>query len=199
MKSWYNFFKFLFYIGFKIFNRLEVFSAEKVPEKGGVIVAANHSSYLDPPLIGVALKRRATFMAKEGLFKVPLLGRFVRAFSFPVRRGRPQPSTIKEAVRRLKEGQLIVMFPEGGRRSGGEINDVKRGVELLARMSGASVVPALIEGTDRALPVGAWFIRPAKVIVKFGDPITVNSNDEDITRAVIDAMKRLKSDSRGKA
>ena len=92
------------FILFKVFNRLEVFGSENIPERGGIIVAANHVSYLDPPVIGVALKRRASYIAKEKLFKIPLLGRFIRAYCFPVDRDRPRPSSIKETVSRLKKG-----------------------------------------------------------------------------------------------
>lgn len=82
-------------------------------------------SYLDPLVIGIALKRRATYMARQGLFKIPLLRTFIKAFCLPVNRGRPQPSTIKEAVKRLKQGKLIVMFPEGGRSVDGNLLDAR--------------------------------------------------------------------------
>ncbi len=103
------------FIFLKVFNRLEVIGAENVPSAGGVIIAANHVSYLDPPVIGVSLKRRPVYMAREGLFKIPILGSFIKMFALPVKRGKPQPSTIKEAIRRLKKGELIVIFPEGSR------------------------------------------------------------------------------------
>lgn len=177
-RCFYLFFKVLFKIVFRFFFCLEVRGVENVPKEGGVIVAANHSSYLDPPVIGVALRRQATYMAREGLFKIPLLRTFVAAFSFPVKRGRPRPSTIKEAVHRLKRGELIVMFPEGGRSENGKILDPKRGVGLIATISGVPVVPALIRGTERAFPVNARFIRPAKIRVVFGKPIMIESRGE---------------------
>ena len=93
-----------FFLLFKIFFRFKIDGIEKVPEKGGVIVVSNHISHLDPLVIGAAIrKRQSTFMAKRGLFKIPLVGAFVKTFSFPVDRDTPQPSTIKEAVRRLKK------------------------------------------------------------------------------------------------
>lgn len=178
-RACYLFFKAIFWIIFKSFFRLEVRGAENVPVIGGVIVAANHSSYLDPPVIGVALKRQATYMAREGLFKIPLLKNFVAAFSFPVKRGRPRPSTIKEAVQRLKRGELVVMFPEGGRSQDGTLLDPKRGVGLIATMSRVPIVPALIRGTEKALPAGARFIRPAKIRVVFGRPIVIGTEEAD--------------------
>jgi len=171
--------KSILFIFFKILNGFKVIGSENVPEKGGVIVAANHASYLDPPVIGAALKRQATFMAREGLFKIPLLGAFVGTFSFPVRRGRPQPSSIKEAVKRLKRGELIVMFPEGSRSVDGRLLDAKRGVGVIAAISRTPVVPTFIEGTKKALPVGTIFLRPAKITVKFGKPLVIDKEETD--------------------
>lgn len=194
----YRFVKIIVFIFFKVFNRLEVIGYENIPEKGGVIVAANHVSYLDPPVLGAALKRRPTFLAKERLFRNPLIGKFIKVFSFPVNRDRPQPSTIKEAVSRLKEGGVLVVFPEGGRRADGSLVDVKRGVGMIAAMSVVPVVPTLIEGTDRALPIGAKFLRPAKIRVIFGNPLKTEKKETDrhfqerITREIMERMRKLK-------
>jgi 1-acyl-sn-glycerol-3-phosphate acyltransferase len=196
----YWFFKAILYIFFKVFHRLEVVGSENVPEEGGVIVAANHVSYLDPPLMGAALKRQATYMAKEGLFKIPILGAVIRLFSVPIRRGRPQPSTIKEAVNRLKKGELIVMFPEGSRSVDGNILDAKRGIGVIAAISRMPVVPALIKGTEKALPVGARFLRPAKITVIFGNPIVTDNEETDkqfqdrISRDIMETIKNLKGE-----
>lgn len=198
MSSFYWFFRAIFYIILKVFNRLEVIGSENIPKEGGVIVAANHVSYLDPPVIGVALKRRATYMAKEGLFNIPLLGVFIRSFCFPVRRGRPQPSTIKEAIKRLKQGELIVMFPEGGRSVDGSLLDAKRGVGVIAAISRMLVVPTLIKGTEKVLPVGASFLRPAKITVIFGNPVEIGREETDkqyqekISRDIMERIQNLK-------
>lgn len=165
---------------------------------------SNHASYLDPAAVGVSIKRRCLFMAKEDLFHVPLLKVFVSSFAFPVRRGRPQPSTIKEAVRRIKGGNVLVMFPQGTRSAAEEGFDIKRGVDLIARMSGAVVVPVLVTGTDRALPVGAILPRPAKITVSFGRPIRVGEAGDSlkgdsvpgISGAVAVALKELKEERR---
>jgi 1-acyl-sn-glycerol-3-phosphate acyltransferase len=198
LKSIYWFFRATFQAFFKIFNRLEVVGSDCVPKTGGVIVAVNHVSYLDPLVIGAALRRRATYMAREGLFKLPLIGTFVGSFSFPVRRGKPRPSTIKEAVKRLNRGELIVMFPEGGRSDGGDILDAKRGVGVIAVMSKAPIVPALISGTERSLPVGAKVVKPAKIKVIFGKSIEINREEPDkqfqerICRNIMDEIRKLK-------
>lgn len=194
----YQLLRTIFFIFLKVFNRLEVIGYENIPEKGGVIVAANHVSYLDPPVIGVALKRQAAFIAKERLFRIPLIGRGIKAFSFPVKRDRPQPSTIKEAVSRLKRGGVLVLFPEGGRSANGSFLDAKRGVGMIAATSSTPVVPALIEGTDRAFPVGARFFRPAKIRVVFGTPLKIEKKETDkhfqerISREIMERIKKLK-------
>lgn len=174
----YRFTATLFFVFFKIFFRFKIINIEKIPKKGGVIVVSNHVSHLDPLVIGAAIrKRQSTFMAKSGLFKIPLIGAFVKTFSFPVDRDIPQPSTIKEAVRRLKKGELIVMFPEGGRSKDGSILDAKRGTGLIAALSGAKVIPAYIDGTDTALPASAKFIRLSRIRIIFGDSIETKNRE----------------------
>lgn len=174
----YRFTATLFFVLFKIFFRFKIINIEKVPEKGGVIVVSNHVSHLDPLVIGAAIRhRQATYMAKSGLFKIPLIGAFVKTFSFPVDRDTPQPSTIKEAVRRLKNGELIVMFPEGGRSKDGSLLDAKRGTGLIAALSGAKVIPAYIDGTNTVLPAGAKFIRLSSIRIIFGDSIETKNRE----------------------
>ncbi|MCX5717172.1 MAG: lysophospholipid acyltransferase family protein [Nitrospirae bacterium] len=195
----YRFATTFFFLLFKIFFRFKIINIEKVPEKGGVIVVSNHVSHLDPLVIGAAIrKRQATFMAKRGLFKIPLIGAFVKTFSFPVDRDTPQPSTIKEAVRRLKKGELIVMFPEGGRSKDGSLLDAKRGTGLIASLSGAKVIPAYIDGTNTALPAGAKFIRLSSIRIIFGDSIETKDREsgkdfqERIGNDIIEAIRNLK-------
>jgi len=184
---------------FKIFFRFQVINSKNVPEKGGVIVATNHVSYLDPLVIGCAVKKRqATYMAKKGLFKILLIGTFVKTFSFPVDRDKPTPSSIKEAVNRLKKGELIVMFPEGSRSRDGSLLDAKRGAGMIAAMSGAIVVPAFIDGTHKALPVSAKFIKLSKIKVIFGNPMEIKGVktgkdfQERIGNDIMKAIKNLK-------
>lgn len=198
LSSLYSFFKFIFYVFFRIFYRLEVIGQENIPKEGGVIIASNHVSYLDPPVLGVSINRKTTFMAREGLFKIPILNIFVKSFSFPVRRGKTQPSTIKEAVRRLNNGELIVIFPEGGRSPDGKLMEPKRGIGVIAGISRATIVPAFISGTEKALPVGAKFLHPARIKVIFGKPIKVKEHPQDketqekICKNITDAIKELK-------
>jgi 1-acyl-sn-glycerol-3-phosphate acyltransferase len=176
---------------------------ENIPREGGVIIAANHISYIDPPLLGAVLPRRATFMARKGLFEVPVLSWGMRQTAIPVDREKTQPSTIKESVRRLKKGEVIVLFPEGRRSETGELLEAKRGIGMVASLSRVPIVPALITGTDRALPVNARWLKRAKITVVFDKPIYYSSTivrdaehphllHEDIGKKIMTAIRELK-------
>ena len=163
---------------FTLNGGFEVKGKENVPE-GGVIVAANHISYLDPPLVGSITPRRATFMARKGLFKVPFLGKIIRPAAFPIDREKPRPSSIKEAVKRLKSGELIVIFPEGSRSETGKLAQAKRGIGMIAGLSRVPIVPTLIIGSNKVLPIDAKWIKRAKITVIFGKPINTASLTEE--------------------
>jgi len=177
----YNFFyrlvQLIIKIVLKINGSLKVYGAENVPEKGGVIVASNHISYLDPPLLGSVLPRIATFMARKGLFEMPVLRWMIRRAAFPIDRENPRPSSIKDAVKRLKKGEVLVLFPEGKRSETGELQEAKRGVDVIAKMSRAAIVPTLVVGSDKALPSGAKWLKRADITVVFGKPIYYNAKD----------------------
>jgi len=175
---------------------------ENVPLKGGVIIAVNHISYLDPPLIGAVLPRRAIFMARKGLFEIPILRWGIKQTAIPVDRKKTSPSTIKEAVRRLKSGEAVVLFPEGRRSETGELLEGKRGIGMVASLSKAPIVPAFVKGTDRALPVNARWLKRARITVVFDKPIyytltheenyPVHLSYEDISRKIMTAIGELK-------
>ncbi|MCX7793388.1 MAG: 1-acyl-sn-glycerol-3-phosphate acyltransferase [Thermodesulfovibrionales bacterium] len=189
--------RYIAYIFFKLLFRLEVKNKDNIPEVGGVIIAANHTSYLDPPLIGSVLRRRPTFIARESLFKVPLIGSIIRAYSIGVKREGPGPSTLKKAVRVLKKGGLLVVFPEGSRSKDGRLMEIKRGVGLMAALTEAQVIPAYIKGAHNVLPVGAVIPRPYKIKIIFGKPIkrrkdeTDKDYEERVTKEVYSELRRL--------
>lgn len=171
----YSFGKFLFKIIFRVFFRYQVTGANNVPDKGPVIVCANHMSYWDPPLVGVSLKRQVHFMAKEELFRIPLLGSALRGIgTFPVKRGTADPSAIRQAARLLRDGRVMGIFPEGTRVRPGTTGKHYHGAALLASWTKAPVVPLGIQGPYR-------FFKP--VIVRIGTPIDfgaeVTSGDRD--------------------
>ncbi len=185
----------------KINGTLKVYGKENVPKKSGVIVASNHISYLDPPLIGAVLPRIATFMARKGLFDVPVLRWMISRAAFPVDRENPRPSSIKDAVRRLKNGELIVLFPEGKRSETGEFQEAKRGVEVIAKLSKAAIVPTLLVGSDKALPSKAKWLKKADISIVFGKPIYYTDSADrngqaqgNIGSTIMNAIGELKKD-----
>ncbi|OGL10043.1 MAG: hypothetical protein A3J45_00905, partial [Candidatus Rokubacteria bacterium RIFCSPHIGHO2_02_FULL_69_13] len=156
----------------RLLFRVEVRGAEHVPRAGAAMIVSNHSSVLDPPIVGAAAPRPLHFMAKAELFSIPLFGRLLRAVNArPVRREGADARALREALRILESGHALLVFPEGTRGPEGVLREGKAGAGMLALLSGAPVVPAYVEGTGRALPRGRVLPRPVKVRVSFGAPL----------------------------
>ncbi len=156
----------------KIFFDFEARGLEYVPLRGGVLAAANHASYLDPPLLGNATTRVMYYMARADLFGGKLGGPFIRAWgAFPIRRDMWSAGGLKAALRKLDEGKLVLFFPEGTRTYDGNLRGPMVGAGLLAYLARAPVVPAYIDGTFEVLPRGAKRPRRAKITVSFGPPV----------------------------
>ena len=163
----------------RLLFRLEPRGREHVPMTGPVLLASNHVSVLDPPLVGGATPRELHFMAKEELFRIPLLGRLITGLnSHPVKRDGSDSRALKTAIRLLAEGHAILVFPEGTRGVEGRLGEGKAGAGMLAVMSGAPVVPVYVSGSARALPPGQAVPRPAKVRVTFGPPLHFKGRGE---------------------
>jgi 1-acyl-sn-glycerol-3-phosphate acyltransferase len=144
----------------------EVRGREHVPRSGGLIVASNHVSWLDPPLVGTAAVRELHFLAKEELFRPPVFGSVIRTFNaIPIRRGMADLSGMARAIDVLKRGRALVMFPEGTRARQGELLPARPGVGMLAVGSGADIVPCFITGSDRPKQ---WVLHRGALRVSFG-------------------------------
>jgi glycerol-3-phosphate dehydrogenase (NAD(P)+) len=153
-----------------VFFRLRRLGREHIPE-GGVVLAANHRSFLDPFLIGCCIGRPIYFVAKQELFKNPFVGWFLNCMgAFPVRRAEADEDSVHTALTLLERGRPVVIFPEGTRVRAGSLAQPKRGVGRLALQSGAAVVPIAIAGSERARD--GWKIRPVKVHIRCGPPLT---------------------------
>ena len=152
-----------------VFYRARTVDIHKIPEAGPVIVAPNHFSFLDHFFAAVYMRRKVHFMAKSQLFKRPLQFVYTHGGVFPVRRGHRDEEAFKTAHAILGRGDLVLMYPEGGRSRSGELGEPKRGLGKLALESGAPVVPTAIVGTNK---VRNWkrFQFP-KVTVLYGDPV----------------------------
>ena len=147
-----------------------VWGRELVPRSGGLIIASNHISFWDPPLIGAVLPREVHFLAKEELFSNPVFGALIRSYNaIPIRRGMVDLSGMARAVETLRRGGALMLFPEGTRMRDGKLHPARPGVGMMAVNAGVPVVPCYISGSDRP---GRWLLRQARVRLSFGAPRT---------------------------
>lgn len=159
-----------------LFFRLEVIGEENIPGEGPVVLASNHISNWDPIIIGAAIsKRRIYYMAKEELFKIPVLASIVRYLgAFPVKRGKGDRKALKWAFGILADNKLLGLFPEGTRSKTGELQPFQSGAAMLALKGKAQVIPTFIVGSKK---------------VVFGEPITEHLDlDTKVTSQDIDKL-----------
>ncbi len=155
---------------FTLFWRYRIRGAHHLPATGPVLVASNHVSYMDPPVVAVGVWRPLRFMAKEELFR-GAFARFIRQIgAFPVKRGAVDRAALKQSFDILESGQGLVLFPEGTRGEGGELRAPEMGVGMIAYRAGVPVVPCYVHGTDQAMPRKGG-IRLAPISVTYGEPM----------------------------
>ena len=151
--------------------RVRIHHAERIPRSGPVVLVANHSAFVDGPLLFGMLPRSAVFLIKYEMFK-GTLGWFLRKIGqLPVRRGEPDRTPLLAAVRVLRAGGLVGVFPEGTRDYGGEVSNAQHGAAWLARTSGAQLLPVACRGTRRPASGRRRFLP--RVDVLFGEPVTL--------------------------
>ncbi|MED4581435.1 lysophospholipid acyltransferase family protein [Brevibacillus choshinensis] len=161
--SYYRTFRGFFRIIFSLVFRWQVIGREHIPKEGPVILCANHISLWDPPLLGSGIERMVNFMAKEELFRIPVIGFLITKFgAFPVKRGAGDRAAIRTTLKLLEEGKIFGIFPEGTRSKTGEVGEGMPGVAMFALKSQALVIPVAIIGPYR-------LFRPIKIV--YGEPI----------------------------
>jgi 1-acyl-sn-glycerol-3-phosphate acyltransferase len=157
---------------FATYFRWRVHYAERVPRHGPVILASNHASFLDPPLVGAGLPREINYLARESLFRYPGIGWLLRAVnSVPVNRDGGGGAGLKAILDRLLKGGGIILFPEGTRTRDGQLQPARSGVGLTVIKSTAPVVPVRVCGTFQAFGRHVRFPRPHPVTVTYGQPM----------------------------
>src|SRR5919108_5256603 len=188
----------------KVLFRVEAHGTEHVPASGAVVLVANHSSFLDPPLVGGVAPRPLTFLAKAELFDVPGLGPLIRRLNAkPLKREGADTTALRTAHRVLQDGGALLVFPEGTRGDEGVLRPAKPGAALLAMQTGAPVVPVYISGSGAAWPRGRRLPRPAKGVVTFGAPLSFTratgadrkEQYEEASRRMMAAIARLREEA----
>jgi len=160
-----------------IFFRTRFLGRENIPKQGGFIFASNHLSNIDPFILGISVRRRFGYVAKESLFKHKLLAWFLyNVGAIPIKRDTADFRAIREALKRLKNGTSIILFPEGTRGAGSREKRPQPGVGLIAVRSNVPVLPVYIKNSDKALPNGAKWFRFQLVEVMIGKPIHFDKN-----------------------
>ena len=157
---------------FATYFRWRVFNPERVPTTGGVIIASNHASFLDPPLVGAGFDRDINYLARESLFRFPGIGALLRSWnSVPVDRDGGGASGLREILNRLHAGGGIILFPEGTRTEDGSLQPARSGIGLTVIKSDVPVIPVRTFGTFEAYGRTHKFPRPFRVAVKYGEPL----------------------------
>jgi 1-acyl-sn-glycerol-3-phosphate acyltransferase len=156
---------------FATYFRWRVFHPERVPPTGPVILAANHASFIDPPLVGAGARRHISFLARKTLFH-SLVGVVLRSWRVvPVDRDGGGGAGLKAILDRLLEGGAILLFPEGTRTSDGQLQAARSGIGLVVIKSAAPVVPVRVFGTYEAFGRHRRFPLPQRLRVKYGRPL----------------------------
>jgi 1-acyl-sn-glycerol-3-phosphate acyltransferase len=187
----YNIAKCIGWIIFKLIFRLKVTGQENIPQNGPFIIVANHSSLLDPIILGVSVRPKIIFIAAVYLFKIGWLGYMLRKFnSIPVQREN-DIKAIKQSLKILRRGGVLGIFPEGGIDRQKNDLPVRAGAAYLATKIGVPIVPIRIKGGDKALPRGAKFIRSLnKIVVEIKKPIFCSrqtNKDKEIIRNTVES------------
>jgi 1-acyl-sn-glycerol-3-phosphate acyltransferase len=188
---WYRGCRAFYRLYFRLYHRGVIRHRERLPATGGVILAGNHVSFLDPPLYGAACRREAFFMARDTLFRHPVANWVLRSWNcVPIKREGGDIAAMRTALRMLEEGKAVLMFPEGTRTRDGNLQEPRAGIGMIVARSRAVIQPMRIFGADKALPRGKSLPRPAQLTIVFGEPFQY-SFPPDFERLRGDALKAV--------
>jgi 1-acyl-sn-glycerol-3-phosphate acyltransferase len=189
---WYRFVQCVVSVFFSAFFGLRATGRRNLPKSGSALLVSNHLSHLDSFVLGILLPRPLNYVARSTLF-VPGLGGFIRSVGgFPIQREGLGASGMKETLRRLRAGGIVILFPEGTRTHDGELGEIKAGISLLATRAKVPVVPAAIAGTFESWPRSRSFPASHPLRVHFGPPIypadVVGLDAETVTQLIRDRL-----------
>lgn len=169
-----------------VYLRGRIYGAEQVPQEGPLVVVSNHASDFDPPILSCCMGRPVAFMAKEELFRIPVLKQGIELYgAYPVKRGSADRSAIRSALNCLLEGWAVGLFLQGTRTADARIPEPKLGAALIAAKAKAPLLPVSLWGTERIFKKGSPVPRPVPVTVRIGQVIDApSSTDRDELQAV---------------
>lgn len=174
----YGFFRQIIGTPLRIYTRGTVRGRENLPE-GAFVLTPVHRSYIDTPISTWVQVRRMRYLGKDSVWKYERLGKLFTAMgAIPVHRGSIDREAMKRCIDVLASGQPLVLFPEGERKDGPVVQPLMDGAAFLAAKAGVPLVPVGIGGSDRAMPRGAKFVFPRKVVVVIGEPVLVETNEK---------------------
>jgi 1-acyl-sn-glycerol-3-phosphate acyltransferase len=176
--------KWIYWLGWLLFGAafrslfgMRIIGMENLITEGPVLVASNHQSYLDPPLIGNLYKDEMVYLARKTLFTGVTRWLYTQWNAIPVDQDRPDMASLKTIIRKLKEGHRVLVFPEGERTLDGNLGQAAPGIGLIAVKSGVPIQPVRISGAREALPRGSGRVRFARITVSVGKPIYLTPED----------------------
>jgi len=167
---------------------------ENIPQKDSFIMVSNHGSLLDPPLLGHALGRNISFMAKAELFKIPFLGFVIKACgAYPVKRGIADKNTIKIACEKLSNDNCIGIFIDGTRQKNGRVNKPKQGAALLAFKNQKLLLPVAIVNSHRLIRFKFFIPLFSKIVIKVGKPLLPpkSSSRDDLNSVTLNLQENI--------
>ncbi len=181
---------------------MRVIHPERMVESGPLLIAVNHSSFFDPPLAGICSRRGVYYLARKTLLKWPFFGPLFPAMNvIPVERDGNDMSALREVIKKVKEGNAVLLFPEGTRSLDGDLQPARAGIGLVIAKTGAPVLPMRIFGAYEAFPKKARRFQLSQISVVIGEPIhfsveeTSNTSRETyqlLSNRVMDAIGALK-------
>lgn len=191
----------IYYLGYfffktlsAIFFPLTVIGREHLPTQTGFVIASNHISNLDPFILGVASRRRLSYVTKDSLFRNKVLRYLLyRVDAFPIKRGGSDFRAMRETLRRLKKGAPVVLFPEGTRQGTAGEKKIHAGIGFIVAKGGAPVIPAYIKDSQKVLAPGTKVLKRHQVTVVFGAPLhfTKDQSYSDIAHEVMYKISSL--------
>lgn len=173
--------------------RGKIYGADKVPQSGAAIAVCNHASYFDPPILSNCLDRPVAFMAKEELFRVPLLKQAISLYgAYPVKRSQSDRSAIRAALKVLENGWIAGIFLDGTRSNDGKIYNPKLGAALIAAKAQVPLIPVSLWGTEKIITKGSIIPKSAAITIRIGDCLEPpKSTKKEELQGVTDKCTRI--------